>query len=869
MATSTEKASVLRTTKVKTRLKEDGSWLNRNIESEDQPAEEKPWLAELRARRENGEPTSPVTSPTSTAPPKSDNQKGVFNKPVASPTSTSNGISGESDIPKRPLDSYKKSAPPTVKPATQEESGISSEEQVKRTAEASKVLNKSAPRQRSYVLSAAKKFESQAAEASVTRPSAPFVAKRVEITDDDDDTSARTALPSPDIPVTSVASVPQPPNTNHIVNSSVKTTVVTVNESPKVEVPPPELVRENQFKEQHEDTRPDTAKLATPLPEIIADYLQVVATHSDIPETDDSKLGSISEEPEPFENSSSKVETLTALYENFNSNSTSFKDDEPRLAREEESSADAYLEEGEEVDPTPALSDHKPTTEELFNLNSGQESELPIPPSPVRWSQDQHIELESREDSEQPIPPSPVRWSQDQHIELESQEDSEQPIPPSPVRWSQDQHIELESQEDSEQPIPPSPVRWSQDQHLELESQEESEQPIPPSPVRWSQDQHLELERYSQEESEQPIPSSPVRSTQDLHLEFESQEESEHPIPPSPVSLSQDLHSEFESTVTITTETVSIFENSKEHDPLSSRVTTSSTEWSSADPFDPYPIGTTSPNSSYDLPQPLSEISINSASDIFVERNDPEFTMNKDILTSLSTDVIPIDTSATSLSTHRSWARTWKTTMPLQTDAEEESQGVGQLEEQQTTVRFERKSKENDSPWDRWTSPSVYTIPKTTLEEDEEVESLDESQSHTVTTITTIRETFGEQEGMTMDRTLLVEAPRVPTPEPDIKKPFVYVKEYVNTTELATHNATDSINSWSSSYSSSSSSPCTYCGQLVGNDAKITLEHLNISCHPECFKCASCWKPMGDLIYNMFLHGGKVHCESCYSAVFD
>ncbi|XP_077588316.1 zinc finger protein 185 [Stigmatopora nigra] len=859
MATSTEKATVLRTTKVRTKLKEDGSWMNRNIESEDQPAEEKPWLAELRARRQNGEVTSPVTSPTSTAPTKSDTQKspssgfmikGVFNKPVSSPTSTSNGISGESDIPKRPLDNYKKSASPIVKPTAQEESSITSEEQLKRTAAASKTLNKSAPRQRSYVLSAAKKFESQAAEASVTRPSAPFVAKRVEITDDEDDTSAGAALPSPDdIPVTSVASVPEPPNTNHIVNTSVKTTVVTFDESPKVVVPPPELVRENQFVEEFEDPRPDNAKLATPLPEIIADYLQVVSTHSehtDIPETDDSKLGSISEEPEPFENSSSKVETLTALYENFNSvetNSTSFKDDEPRLARKEESSADAYLEEGEEVDPTPALSNHEPTTEDLFNLNSGQE------------------------ESEPPIPPSPVRWSQDRHLELESQEESEPPIPPSPVRWSQDRHIELESQEESEQPIPPSPVRWSQDQHFELESQGESEQPIPPSPVRWSQDQHFELE--SQEESEQPIPPSPVRLTQDLHLKFESQEESENPIPPSPVSLSQDLHSEFESTVTITTETVSIFEDSKEHDLSITGVTTSSTELSSADPFDPYPIGTTSPNSFSDLPQPLSQISINSTSDIFVERNDPEITINKDALTSLATDVIPIDTSATSLSTHRSWARTWKTTMPLQTDAEEESQGVGQLEEQQTTVRFERKSKENDSPWDKWTSPSVYTIPRTTLEEDEEMESLNESESHTVTTITTIRETFGEQEGLTMDRTLLVEAPRVPTPEPDIKKPFVYVKEYVNTTELATHNAADSINSWSSSYSSSLSSPCTYCGQLVGNDAKITLEHLNISCHPECFKCASCWKPMGDLIYNMFLHGGKVHCESCYSAVLD
>lgn len=32
------------------------------------------------------------------------------------------------------------------------------------------------------------------------------------------------------------------------------------------------------------------------------------------------------------------------------------------------------------------------------------------------------------------------------------------------------------------------------------------------------------------------------------------------------------------------------------------------------------------------------------------------------------------------------------------------------------------------------------------------------------------------------------------------------------------------------------SSTCTYCSEQVGNDAKITIEHLNINCHPSCFK---------------------------------
>lgn len=36
--------------------------------------------------------------------------------------------------------------------------------------------------------------------------------------------------------------------------------------------------------------------------------------------------------------------------------------------------------------------------------------------------------------------------------------------------------------------------------------------------------------------------------------------------------------------------------------------------------------------------------------------------------------------------------------------------------------------------------------------------------------------------------------------------------------------------------SGASSSVCTYCGELVGNDAKISIEHLNINCHTGCFK---------------------------------
>ncbi|XP_061758033.1 zinc finger protein 185 isoform X47 [Nerophis ophidion] len=555
----------------------------------------------------------------------------------------------------------------------------------------------------------------------------------------------------------------------------------------------------------------------------------------------------------------------------------------------------------------------------LTELESREDPALPVPPSPGRLSQELLTELESRDDPVLPVPPSPKRWSQDLLTEIESRDDPVLPVPPSPGRLSQDLLTELESREDPALPVPPSPKRLSQDWLTELESREkdplsshvtttvteysreEPALPVPPSPGRLSQDLLTELEskekdplsshvtttvtEYSKEKdplsshvtttvTEYSKEKDPLSSYGTTTVTEYSREEPALPAPPSPKRWSKDRLTELESPtkthsdVTVTTETVTTSIGSEETDPLSSRSTTTVTKFSSADAYDPYPIGTTSRNSSSDLLKPISDLSINSSSTSFTEKKDPEITMGGKAAVSFADDIPPFDTHATSLSTHRSWARKWETTTPLQTHIEESREDLAEAgeEDQQTLVRFERKSKEDDSPWDKWTSPSVYTLPTTTEEEEE---SLEDSQVHTFTTITTIRDSYGRQEEYGMNRSTLQEVPRTPSPDPESKKPFVYLKEYINTTELSSHNASDSINSWSSSYSSSSSTPCTYCGQLVTNDAKITIEHLNINCHPSCFKCSSCHKPMGDLVYNMFLHGGKVHCESCYSAAFD
>lgn len=423
-------------------------------------------------------------------------------------------------------------------------------------------------------------------------------------------------------------------------------------------------------------------------------------------------------------------------------------------------------------------------------------------------------------------------------------------------------------------------VRMTDDLLALYDGPEASAEPVPPSPGRWSQDllggivgesSQVKVGGALDVLADDVIPINTEAHSLNTQLEEETPAAAEGTQSPT-------------ETVTITTKTVIITDKGEQDsaDPVqTSHVTTIITESSSADPFDPRPIGTTSPNRASDLLLPLSNVSVNSYSTKEKEPSPAETNMSSNVLASLADDVIPIDTGAASLNTQRTWARTWDT--GTDADKSQEAGAEGQDAEQKLVVMFERKSQENDSPWDRWTSPTVYTVAS---EEQEEESPEDAQQSQTVTTITTIRETWSEPEpAMDRDRrTAVREEQRVLTPEPEAKMGFVYVKEYVNSTEQTSHNARDSVPSWSDltassttySYSSPStyssgplSSLCTYCGEPVGNDAKITIEHLDINCHTGCFKCNVCSKPMGDLLDDMFIHRGKVNCESCYSKAFD
>ncbi|XP_033488484.1 zinc finger protein 185 isoform X1 [Epinephelus lanceolatus] len=897
MSKEGDKESVFRTTKVRTRLRDDGSWLQRRSSDENaKTSEEKPWLAEVRAGRENGAPieTSPVSSPTKSTPPPTKPVperapssgyliRGVFTKmdKPASPTAT-NGISGTTttQFTKKPSESYKKIAPYTVRPTSENQDGqLSNEEQERRTEAASSVLKKSAVRQRSYVLSAAKKYESKEPDTSLVNNSISFVAKRVEISDDDESAPtpapASTLPPSPVVPVTSVASAPEP-RPRKIADTSVKTAVdVAVNEpvAPKVEEVAPEPVKEDPppasvtVKDPFEDMIPGCTKVAIPLPELKPELVQAVYTE---PEPEDSNVPGQADMP---------LVDLTPVSPT-------------------------------PLSPTPATPPPVPAVPEspapLFPVSLA-------PVSPVQMSAVAEITVKTEPEPEpEPEPasnpfPKPrsgvdtLTTLSDTLISFDASSTSfkdDEPVLAKEEGGSTD--INATEDSDEEEPAPEiSSCTGEIDDLLDLTNgPEESAEPVPASPGRWSQFLLSGLDGESDPEktsgtlnllADDIIPVNTEARSLSTQREEEKQTDETAEGTQSPTE-----------TVTITTKTVIITDKRQEDSaaPWSSRVTTTVTESSSADPFDPYPLGTTSSNSSSDLLQPLSDTSINSAPPTFLESKDPSPETNSsssNALESLADNVNPISSDTTSLISQRSWARTWETSTPQQANTEESQEAApgGQTVDQETLVMFERKSTENDSPWDRWTSPTVYTITTTRgeeEEEEEEEESPRDTQTETVTTITTIREIHSEpQPAMdryeTYSRSVTVEDQRVHTPEPEAKKGFVYLKEYVSASELALHNARDNIDSGSdyltssstsysysipSPYSSRSlSSTCTYCGELVGNDAKISIEHLNINCHPTCFKCEMCRKPMGDLLDSMFLHGGKVHCETCYSRALD
>ncbi|XP_042355025.1 dextranase isoform X2 [Plectropomus leopardus] len=58
---------------------------------------------------------------------------------------------------------------------------------------------------------------------------------------------------------------------------------------------------------------------------------------------------------------------------------------------------------------------------------------------------------------------------------------------------------------------------------------------------------------------------------------------------------------------------------------------------------------------------------------------------------------------------------------------------------------------------------------------------------------------------------------------------------------------------------------CSICDQTFVGNVKLHLSDPVITCHPECLKCGVCAKPLGDLLIPMYLHEQDVQCRDCFA----
>ncbi|XP_008063236.1 zinc finger protein 185 [Carlito syrichta] len=201
-----ERNNVLKQMKVRTTLKGDKSWITKQDESEGRSIELPKGRSRAISFSSAGE--VPKARPSGTRAPTGYIIRGVFTKPIDSssqpqqpfpkangaPKSAAGLVRTASTGPPRSsfsgykmtTEDYKKLAPYNIRCSStsgdteEEEVSFSLDEQKRRSEAASSLLRKTAPREHSYVLSAAKKSTGPTQETQ-----APFIAKRVEVVDED------------------------------------------------------------------------------------------------------------------------------------------------------------------------------------------------------------------------------------------------------------------------------------------------------------------------------------------------------------------------------------------------------------------------------------------------------------------------------------------------------------------------------------------------------------------------------------------------------------------------------------------------------------------------------------------------------------
>ncbi|XP_035872933.1 zinc finger protein 185 isoform X6 [Phyllostomus discolor] len=176
-----ERSNVLKQMKVRTTLKGDKSWITKQDESEGHTLE----LPSGRSRATSFSSAGEVPKPRPTSTRAS---TGYIIRTASVVRAAPGGpLHPSSSGYRMTTEDYKKLAPYNIRhssasgAAEEEDVPFSSDEQKRRSEAASSVVRKTAARERSYVLSAAKKSTSSPAQ----EMQAPFIAKRVDVVDED------------------------------------------------------------------------------------------------------------------------------------------------------------------------------------------------------------------------------------------------------------------------------------------------------------------------------------------------------------------------------------------------------------------------------------------------------------------------------------------------------------------------------------------------------------------------------------------------------------------------------------------------------------------------------------------------------------
>ncbi|XP_008293449.1 uncharacterized protein KIAA0754 [Stegastes partitus] len=58
---------------------------------------------------------------------------------------------------------------------------------------------------------------------------------------------------------------------------------------------------------------------------------------------------------------------------------------------------------------------------------------------------------------------------------------------------------------------------------------------------------------------------------------------------------------------------------------------------------------------------------------------------------------------------------------------------------------------------------------------------------------------------------------------------------------------------------------CCFCHQIIDGSIKISFSEPLLTCHPECLKCGVCAVALGDMMTPMYLHKKEIQCGGCFA----